>query len=1398
MHGSFFVPFGGVKMRAAAMQTKRKIKGFTLTETLVVVAVLVILAAFAAPNLIQNWKQLQITELDGTARQIFLAAQNDLMDQKTSGQLVTLAAKSTVVQSKQVTEGASTKTLYYIESGTAQSDLTRTAALLSTLSGSYVLYLDPASGDVTDVYYSKDALTQADVEALHTDGDDAELRAEEGIGYYGGLKVSSAGAIHNETEHPQETLELVNGEDLYARLVYPNLGQAFTNPERVLATVTVSDQHANTVTLTADGDSALGSTVPASVYASVDTDNGYTLYILLDSQVSGCSFPTLYPNLTAGDDITLTASLTYSGTPVFQNAVIGTTNSLFAAKYSSTVTQNGITHRQGVEFAYARQLSNLRFYSLGAGSAVQTADIDYTKDASHRLKTMMPVAAHLNAAPDTFTPVSLTDTQSGITIDGEDGRGTLHTLSNFRISGTDSVGLIGSCTVSAEIQNLRLKDFTVSGRAGVGALIGKLQSDGAATVKNCGVYQSAAGAGSVSGGKGASSDADTPTGGLIGIMQAKNGDRVTVENCFSAVDVANSQQQAGGLIGKISGGTTAVPVKILSSYASGSTAAGTAGAYRAVSGGLIGAAGDTVTVASCFSSADVYGSASCGGLVGSNTGTLSATGSYACGTVITGGKVTYGPLVNGSGTAAYTNCRYLNQTGDPSASDAYSGAAPAGVIACEYDDLTKSAAGTAISNRVSACHPYRSDLQGTAYPFGMVADEYYGDWPERYAPIPKITAPYGLCYYEKYSDSNGAVSWGFYGYGKTGELCDSLDYLNIETITFTGYGVLVPSGTVGVSAPTLGWKEKTATFGSTIEITAAGVDLYPISNAETQLMTHDNQYNRAAIDKQAGRTLYINPHFAAALSLTELRRSSDDPIQIRTENQLRNRGLISDTGWYFKQTHNISVTKADTGKYLNNTDCTFDGSENYIVGLKAPLLQKSIGSVKNIRLTDVAISQSSDAAALAVLNQGTIQNCQVLSGSVTSTGGNAGGLVCSTNGGMISNSSVGTAESTAAVAVKGVQSTGGLVADVTGSGNKITNCQVLSGSVTSTGGNAGGLVCSINGGMISDSSVGTAGSAVPVAVKGAQSTGGLVAVLTGSGNKITNCGVLNSSITNTSSSNYAAGLVGESAGVEISSCSVESSVGITSSGGKAAGFVGLNKSDSIIEQSAAQGTLTATNGGSAAGFVNYNNGGTIKLSYSTDVISAQGGGYASGFVDTMNGGTVDSSYYSGTVSSTGANSTATGFCRSISQGKVSNCFAVGTVSVVTGTASGFANTVSNWDGSVSNCYAAMQVTAGNGTTAGFTQDNVNAYLNWSASPDRYTNCYWVKQAGFNHTVSSPDVAGKVMAISFDQLRALNTLGTSWTLTTTAEQTHPVSAALSGKAYPYPRILGLDFYGDWPY
>ena len=51
-------------------------RGFTLVETLLVIAVLVILLAVSAVGVAVYLRQAQVTELDNAAREIYLAAQN--------------------------------------------------------------------------------------------------------------------------------------------------------------------------------------------------------------------------------------------------------------------------------------------------------------------------------------------------------------------------------------------------------------------------------------------------------------------------------------------------------------------------------------------------------------------------------------------------------------------------------------------------------------------------------------------------------------------------------------------------------------------------------------------------------------------------------------------------------------------------------------------------------------------------------------------------------------------------------------------------------------------------------------------------------------------------------------------------------------------------------------------------------------------------------------------------------------------------------------------------------------------------------------------------------------------------------------------------------------------------
>ena len=69
-------------------------KGFTLAEVLVTVAIILILAGVTFVSVAQYQKNLRLMEMDGTAKEIFIAAQNHLSVAKASGDLDRLAEEA--------------------------------------------------------------------------------------------------------------------------------------------------------------------------------------------------------------------------------------------------------------------------------------------------------------------------------------------------------------------------------------------------------------------------------------------------------------------------------------------------------------------------------------------------------------------------------------------------------------------------------------------------------------------------------------------------------------------------------------------------------------------------------------------------------------------------------------------------------------------------------------------------------------------------------------------------------------------------------------------------------------------------------------------------------------------------------------------------------------------------------------------------------------------------------------------------------------------------------------------------------------------------------------------------------------------------------------------------------
>ena len=1281
------------------MRRKRDRRGFTLTEMLAVVVILAVLSALTAPSLIKNWRNLKLAGLDDTAREIFLSAQGELTEMKASGELVSLAAESGVVMTDSITAGEATQTVYYVTSASGARVLSRTAALLSTVGGTYLLYLNPLSGDVTDVYYSQGALDASQVIALYQAGkDDRNQRASLGIGYYGGLILGSAVEDTEKSGHVAAGLKLVNGEDLYVELTYPDLKQAVEDAGEITAAVTVADEHGTTVTLTADGDSATGGTPEGRVHANVITNGDYTLDVLLDSLTAGGSFADLPASasgahLSPGDEITVTATLLYDGTTLYENQQVGPVNSLFESK-----TVSGTAKYPETECVAdcIRQLHNLEVY-CGQANPNETVtlklgrNLDFT-DTKTREKTTMPG----DTPVDTFPSMILLSSRRGITLDGN---GFL--LRGFVISEilhgshqTPYAGLIGYSNQPLTLKNLLMEDPEVHGTRMIGALAGKLQNDrGAVTVEGCGVYLSGGG---IAGGVFASSTGEADAGGLVGVIQASKSTRtnpILIRDSFAALPISNAGKVAGGLIGSMTGGA------VQNCYASGAV-------YSAgrVSGGLAGRVSGAVTITGCFAVSSVWADRDAGVLVGrvSDTAAVRIADTRAYGTAAASGtsSSTYGPMAGSGDTIpSYSACLYLSQSGDGAVPDFYQThgtGRPDGVTACEYGDLAVN------GNRAADCHPYDPALSG-AFPFLMLKSEdgavipYYGNWPEEICS----DRPYGLCYYETYTDDSGQTSWGFFGYHQGGGPLDTLAG-NDKTITAAGYGVAVPAG-AAAAAPV--GEGGAVALGSPIAVSGLHLELYPIPNIETEFPVAVGETCCRVTDKTSGRTLYIHPKFAAAVSISTLPANESTPMQIRTERQLQSSGMMSGAGWYFRQTHDIQVTSAATGLLVNGGGSTYDGAHNTITGLRNPLFSSSDGILKGIRLDEVEIQASGDTAALATFAGGTVSDCGVLSGSVVSTGGCAAGLILEAVSGTVSDCFAGNSGSAEPLTVSGSGFSGkksgasGLIGTAGAAGRGtvvIRRCAVTRVELINPSGRAAGFVSFNNNAQIMDCSV------TDTRVTASDHAGGFCIDNYG---EIDFCHVLRCRVTSNGTANM-------------------------QDGGNwpyACGFAYCNKAEgagSITDSWVSQVTVTGT--AAACGFVHENESG-ISRCYA--VVDAVAGPDAAGFVLKND---------------------------NAAQSTVTDCFTVGKAGgAVAGTSRSGGFTISN-SGTMTRCYAAVSLVKASGICYGFGPGGGTA-----------ADCYWCRDGGFNSGLETSSGAGT--RISLEALEVLTALQTAdWTTDSTGE------------------------------
>lgn len=811
-------------MRNSVQRKIRSQVGFTVMELLAVVAVLVVIIAIAAPNLVVIARGAEINRLDNYAKEIYVALQDQFVGMETTNEYqqfnntITAAGERNLGNLDAMPQDATNnewRNYYFLtnyefatgtEAGSADSALAqvmaRTAVVEGLTRGSrYVVEVSPRPDgtDVYSVFYSEDPeFTYDTVRNLASRNQDDRRETGNGypVGYYSG--VAATGNSIPDSFRPRATF--INGEELFLNIFCPGGMGLLGSESGITVKVTLTDGYATEI-LNLQG----GTDFFLDANGNIDID------LVLDSLRPGMHLSDLAPSFIPGEDISATVDVTFVDFD-------GTTISTPAGMRAQSVANSLYASNSGgyVEVANVRHMANLNMLPANTTSVNQVADINF--DASkwgntehtrlssatraynvetYAVEYVNPLDPRTDPALSGFDPIR---TEPGATW-SFDGRG--NKLSNFHIVGSGPTGLFAQIQADQIISNVTLVDTIVEGSSPAGTLVGRLFG----RVENCGArlditkeadqYKQALCMVNVAG--------VSPVGGLVG----EAGGPAVIERSFAAVDVAGMNSNfVGGLVGSFAG--TAVST----SYASG-----VLDGARTV-GGLIGVTTNSA-VQDCYSTSDINSAALAGGLVGSaNGGSIWTCSAY--GRVSVSGS---GAFVGESSGVDFQDCTYLVQ-------DAYNdglAAQPAGVVG---HDLATLAAPRLASDH---SHPYLMRLMGSVFPFRPVLDDHWGNWPDPSAMRPT------LLYYERYADN----SYGYYGvgYDESGEVpFNTLD--ETMPVAEDGYALLMPYKVTGFSYSFNGGSETRATLG-----TAPGTNTFmelPTRADPTQYATEsEGEYEEA-------------------------------------------------------------------------------------------------------------------------------------------------------------------------------------------------------------------------------------------------------------------------------------------------------------------------------------------------------------------------------------------------------------------------------------------------------------------------------------------------------------------------------------------------------------------------
>lgn len=860
------------------LKNRRKGKaGFTMSELLIVVAIVIVLFAVAVLSLVTIRKNLRQKELDSKAEILYVAVQNRMSELRAGGYeslyqydekkdngvakvgLIPLDAP------EEDAEDAITKdTLCYVVSAdrvavgkAAASVLPESSVDAELWNNHWVIEYDPESGSVYGAFYSEEEITSGDVSTtLPTYLNRMRVRQTRlhngaKIGYYGGARVISG---TTDTLKPDISID---------------------NREKLTATFYCNNPYADELTFNikvSDGRNEYVKVVKYSELRQLNSKTWYYTWVMdsLESEKTRFYNQTDH-KLACGTDITVTLSVESQNANVDGKSYTRKTNSLF--RYAEG------TPAGTALIAYGRHLQNLdeaSHVSKTITSAVQVSDLSFADDTADN-------EDWYSFYRDTFTPITNKYLKSYDGYSEVDNVKLYSSISNLHITDTSKsdVGLFS--TFNGEIKNVTLTGMRIdNGGQNVGALIGSVSD----TVKitNTRVYLSSK--------KGDLADIETVdspekvkpwlegkvVGGLIG-MVTKTGSVSVTDS--SASTVIRADGAAGGLIGAVYHAAT-----ITDSYADCYlTAARTGGLIAKAEGGSeVAATGTSITLKDFYAAGYQTATVDAFGLVGGSN--VIATGGYSACVYNVEENAKVHSTVNTMGSAS--NVYYLTDGGLSGGTSKWENDSQ--TTPKTYKELSESGFAKGISKAFTsssgaATFPYNLMDQGlTYYTYPRLEKlNHYGDWQAEFESG-------ALVYYERYEDE----TYGFYG----------ANLSTLKTSKFVvgdGYALAYIEKKNAADNVTVTYaNDKTAqvSFNSAIETTDDTTNtkyyLYPLSKEVVNTdyidtAEPDTFYQKITIvDTTAGMETeyYYNPHFAKTVTVNENKPKAPETVCIRSARQL--------------------------------------------------------------------------------------------------------------------------------------------------------------------------------------------------------------------------------------------------------------------------------------------------------------------------------------------------------------------------------------------------------------------------------------------------------------------------------------------------------------------------------